>query len=50
VPNLLLTVAGDVMQSRLAAGVLGALGPGSESLARNKVLDLLALLAQKCKY
>ena len=30
------TVAGDMIQSRLAAGALGALGPGSESLARTR--------------
>ena len=32
-----LTMAGDMIQSRLAAGALGALGPGSESLARTRV-------------
>lgn len=43
------TVAGDMIQSRLAAGALGALGPGSESLARSRgeYAELLKLLLSR---
>ena len=39
------TLAGDVIQSRLAAGALGALGPGSETLSRTR--EDYALLLQR---